>query len=158
MSYRFQDCKLSKHQIFEITNKRIYLPVAGSTVRAGFPSPATEYEETALDINDIVVTNPTATFYVRVRGDSMLNASIKDGDILVVDKSIEASHGDIVIAVIDNEFTVKTLYIKDGIVKLIPANPDYPEIVLQNDQELNIWGVVSYIIYKAKKRSQVTTK
>ena len=141
---------MNKHQIFEITTKRIYLPVAGSTVRAGFPSPAAEYEEAQLDINDIVVTNPAATFYVRVAGNSMTDANINEGDILVVDRSIEATHGKIVIAVVDNEFTVKTLYNKDGIVKLVPANPDYPEIELKNEQELNIWGVVSYIIYKAR--------
>ena len=139
---------MTKHQIFELTNKRIYLPVAGSTVQAGFPSPAVGYEDEALDINDLVVSNPTATFYVRVKGNSMIDANIFDDDILVVDKSIEPSHGKIVIAVIDGEFTVKTLYTKDGVVKLIPANPEYPEILLRDEQELNIWGVVSYIIHK----------
>ena len=138
-----------KIQIFEITEKRIYLPVAQSTVPAGFPSPAEEYENAQLDINDLVVTNPTATFYVRVRGKSMLDANIRDGDILVVDRSVEPAHGKIVIAVIDGEFTVKTLYRKDGVIKLIPANPDYPEILLKDQQELNIWGIVSHIIYKA---------
>ena len=141
--------KTKQIEIFELTNKRIYLPVAQSKVQAGFPSPASEYEEDSLDINDIVVTNPTATFYVRVKGNSMVDANIKDGDILVVDKSIEATHGKIVIAVVDGEFTVKTLYNKAGVVKLVPSNPDYPDIVLKSEQELNIWGVVSYIIYKA---------
>jgi DNA polymerase V len=139
---------MTKHQIFEITNKRIYLPVAGSTIQAGFPSPAAEYEDDSLDINDIVVSNPSATFYVRVKGNSMLDANINDGDILVVDRSIEASHGKIVIAVVDGDFTVKTLFNKDGLVKLIPANPEFPEIVFNNQQELNVWGVVSYIIHK----------
>lgn len=135
--------------IFEITNKRIYIPVAVSKVQAGFPSPATEYEDEALDINDIVVSNPAATFYVRVKGNSMIDANICEGDILVVDRSIEATHGKIVIAVVDGDFTVKTLYLKDGIVKLIPANPEFPEIVLHDEQELDIWGVVSFIIHKA---------
>ena len=139
---------MTKHQIFELTNKRIYLPVAGSTVQAGFPSPAVGYEDEALDINDLVVSNPTATFYAQVKGNSMIDANIFEDDILVVDKSIEPSHGKIVIAVIDGEFTVKTLYTKDGVVKLIPANPEYPEILLRDEQELNIWGVVSYIIHK----------
>jgi len=124
------------------------LPVAGSTIQAGFPSPAAEYEDDSLDINDIVVSNPSATFYVRVKGNSMLDANINDGDILVVDRSIEASHGKIVIAVVDGDFTVKTLFNKDGLVKLIPANPEFPEIVFNNQQELNVWGVVSYIIHK----------
>ena len=140
---------MNKIQIFELTNKRIELPLVSSKVQAGFPSPAADYEETTLDINDIVVSNPAATFFVRVKGNSMIDANIKDGDILVVDKSIEATNGKIVIAVVDGEFTVKTLYNRDGIVKLIPANSNYPEITLKNEQELNIWGVVSYIIYKA---------
>ncbi len=140
---------MNKIQIFELTNKRIELPLVSSKVQAGFPSPAADYEEATLDINDIVVSNPSATFFVRVKGNSMIDANIRDGDILVVDKSIEAAHGKIVIAVVDGEFTVKTLYIKDNVVKLIPANSSYPEITLKNEQELNIWGVVSYIIYKA---------
>ncbi len=139
---------MSKHQIFELTSKRIYLPLAESKITAGFPTPVTEYNEERLDINDIVATNPHATFYVRVSGSSMVDANIKDGDILVVDKSLEARHNDIVIAVVDGEFTVKTLYHKDGTIKLMPANPEFPEIVLQNEQELNIWGVVSYTIHK----------
>jgi DNA polymerase V len=139
---------MSKHQIFELTSKRIYLPLAESKIAAGFPTPVTEYNEERLDINDIVATNPHATFYVRVSGSSMVDANIKDGDILVVDKSLEARHNDIVIAVVDGEFTVKTLYHKDGTIKLMPANPEFPEIVLQNEQELNIWGVVSYTIHK----------
>lgn len=140
---------MSKFEIFELTSKRIYLSVAQSTVPAGFPSPAEEYEDVQLDINDLVVTNPTATFYVRVKGQSMIDANIYDGDILVVDRSIEPTHGKIVIAVIDNEFTVKTLHLKNGEVKLIPANPDYPEIILKDTQELNVWGIVSHIIHKA---------
>jgi len=140
---------MKNFQIFEITNKKIYLPVAQSKVQAGFPSPATEYEEDRLDINDIVVTNPQATFYIRVNGNSMLDANIHDGDILVVDRSLEPVHGKIIIAVVDGEFTVKTLYNKDGVIKLVPANPEYPEILLKDAQELNVWGVVSYIIYKA---------
>ena len=142
---------MKKYQIFEITSKRIYLPMSQANVTAGFPSPATEYEDDRLDINDIVVTNPAATFYVRVKGNSMIDANIHDGDILVVDKSLEARHNDIIIAVVDGDFTVKTLYVKDDLVKLMPANPEYPEITLKHEQELNVWGVVSYIIYKTRK-------
>lgn len=142
--------KMSKFQIFKPTNKKIPLPFVQNKVVAGFPSPALGYEEERLDINDIVVTNPASTFYVRVSGSSMVEANIKDGDILVVDKSLEARHNDIIIAVIDGEFTVKTLYMKDEIIKLVPANPDYSDILLNGEQELNVWGVVSYIIYKAR--------
>lgn len=140
---------MTKLKIFEITNKRIYIPLAQHSIPAGFPSPATEYEEDRLDLNELVVINPHATFYMHVQGNSMIEANVNDGDILVVDRSIEAAHGHIVVAVIDGEFTVKKLYIRDGVIKLVPANPDYPDIVLNNEQELNVWGVVSHIIYKA---------
>jgi DNA polymerase V len=138
-----------KH-IFEITNKRIYLPFPQATIAAGFPSPASGYEEDRLDINDIVVTNPAATFYIRVKGNSMIDANIVEGDILVVDRSLEPKHNDIVVAIVDGEFTVKTLYSKEGLVKLVPANPNYPEILLNDLQELKIWGIVSYIIHKTR--------
>lgn len=140
-----------KFQIFEVTDKKILLPLAQSKVEAGFPSPAEGYEESRVDINDIVVTQPDATFYVRVKGNSMVEANIHDGDILVVDRSLEAFNDDIVIAAVDGGFTVKTLYNKNGIVKLVPANPDFDEIVFKEYQELNIWGVVSYIIHKTRK-------
>jgi DNA polymerase V len=78
----------------------------------------------------------------------MIDTNINDGDILVVDRSIEPTHGKVVIAVLDGEFTVKRLYKKNGITKLLPANPNFPEIILKNGQELNIWGVVSYTIHK----------
>ena len=141
---------MNKLEFFTITDKKILVKIAQSGVAAGFPSPATEYEDEPLDINDIVVSNPATTFYVRVKGNSMIDANIYDGDILVVDRSIEAIHGDTVIAIVDGDFTVKELYNKNGLVKLIPANPDFQEIELKNEQELNIWGVVSYSIHKRK--------
>lgn len=136
-------------QIYEITNSKIDIQIANSTVQAGFPSPAAGYEEERIDLSEALITNPASTFCVRVRGNSMIDANIFDGDLLMVDRSIDAVHGKVIIAVIDGDFTVKTLYNKDGIVKLIPANPEYPEIILNNDQELNVWGVVNYIIHKA---------
>ena len=136
-------------EIFNVTNKRVYIPLF-QKIEAGFPSPADGYEEERLDINDLVVTHPDATFFVRVKGESMIDANINDGDILVVDRSLNHKHNDIVIAVVDGNFTVKTLYTKDGIIKLVPANPAFPEIILNNNKELNIWGVVSYIIHKAR--------
>lgn len=143
-----KDNMMAKFQIFELTNKKIYLPVATSKVAAGFPTPISAHEEDSLDINDIVVTNPHTTFYVRVSGNSMIDANIKEGDILVIDKSLEAKHNDVIIAVVDGDFTVKTLYLKDGVVKLVPANLEYPEIILKDEQELKVWGVVSYTIHK----------
>ena len=141
-----------KHcQIYEICNQEIVqVPFINDKVVAGFPSPAIGYEEERLNINDILITNPPATFYIRVTGNSMIDANINEGDILVVDKSIEPSHGHIVIAVINGDFTVKTLYCKDGVVKLVSANLEYPEIILAGESELNIWGVVTYAIKKFK--------
>lgn len=136
-------------KIYQIENKKlITIPLVTDKVAAGFPSPAQVYEEDRIDINDILVTNPTATFYIRVKGNSMLDARISEGDILVVDKSIEPAHGQIVIAIVDGEFTVKTLYCKDNVVKLVPANPEYSEIILAGENELNIWGVVKYTIHR----------
>ena len=138
-------------QIYEICdNKIILVPLVNDKVVAGFPSPAIGYEEEPLNINDLIITNQSATFYIRVTGNSMIDSNINEGDILVVDKSIEPKHGHIVIAVINGEFTVKTLYFKDGLVKLVPSNATYPEITLTGESELNIWGVVSYAIKKFK--------
>ncbi|MCC2645787.1 MAG: umuD [Burkholderiales bacterium] len=140
--------KMEDIQIFAPTNKRIYIPIACSKISAGFPSPAAAYEEADLDINDILITNPIATFYVRVKGTSMIDANIHEGDILVVDRSVQPIHGKIVIAVLNGEFTVKTLYKLNGIIKLVQANPEFEEIILKDQQELDIWGVVVYTIHK----------
>jgi DNA polymerase V len=137
-------------QIYELSDNQLVIPMAASKVQAGFPSPAEGYEEERIDLADILITNKASTYCVRVNGNSMIDANIFPDDVLVVDKSLEATHGKIVIAVVDGEFTVKTLYRKDGMVKLIPANSEYPEIILTSEQELNIWGVVSYIIHKAQ--------
>ncbi len=119
------------------------LGMAVSPTAAGFPSPAAEHQVKRLDLNSELVSNDEATMLVRVRGDSMRDAGIHDGNILVVDKSLTPRHGDMVVAVLDEEFTVKQLYLRDGIVKLVPANPDFEEIVPQLGQELRIWGVVT---------------
>ena len=137
-------------QIYELSDNQLIIPMAASKVQASFPSPADGYEEERIDLADILVTNKASTYCVRVKGNSMVDANIYEDDVLVVDKSLEATHGKIVIAVVDGEFTVKTLHVINNEVKLIPANPEYPEIVLNSEQELNIWGVVSYIIHKTK--------
>lgn len=138
-------------QIYEVCDKNLVsVPLVNNKVAAGFPSPAAGYEEESLNINDLLITNAPATFYIRVTGNSMIDANIHEGDILVVDKSIEPAHGQVVIAIVNGDFTVKTLYMKDGDIKLLPANPDYPEILLSGEDQLNIWGVVSYAIKKFK--------
>jgi len=129
-------------------DKIIPLPLAGARVKAGFPSPADDYIEDRLDLNEHLVAHPNATFYVRVSGESMLNAGIQDGDTLVVDRSLEARNDDIVIATLNGEFTVKRLVYRASLPWLIPCNPDFPEIELTEDMETVIWGVVTSTIHK----------
>ena len=119
-----------------------------ATVRAGFPSPAADHSHKRIDLNDHLVRNREATFLFRVRGDSMTGAGIYDGDTLVIDRSLDARHHHIVLAVVNQEFTVKRLYRRAGVVKLLAENPLYPALVFQPDQELSIWGVVTFNLHK----------
>ncbi|KAA6181327.1 translesion error-prone DNA polymerase V autoproteolytic subunit [Thiohalocapsa marina] len=115
-------------------------------VQAGFPSPAEDDQEPAIDLNALLVPHPEATFLLRVRGHSMTGAGIDDGDVLLVDKALTPSHGRIVIAVVDGEFTVKRLHLSGDGVRLEAANPDYAPIRFQDGQELQVWGVVTRVI------------
>ena len=121
-------------------------PLYLERISAGFPSPADDYIETALDLNTYLVRNPAATFMVRVSGDSMSGAGIHDGDILVVDRSEEPVPGRIVVAVLDGELTVKRLVRKDGQIFLTPENPRYRPIAVAAEQDLHVWGVVSGVV------------
>lgn len=121
---------------------RLQIPLFSSTVAAGFPSPAEDHVEDTLDLNEYMVQRPDSTFMLRVEGESMKNAGIMPNDILVVDRSLKATHKKIVIAAIDGELTVKRLYHRGGLVKLLPENPAYPEIELESEADLVIWGVV----------------
>lgn len=123
------------------------LPLYGCKVSAGFPSPADDYLEGTLDLNEYLVKHPAATFFVRVSGDSMLNAGIHPGDILVVDRSIEASSGRIVIAALDGELTVKRFDRRNGITRLLAENPTYAPIEIKEGNELHVWGVVTNVIH-----------
>lgn len=121
---------------------RVFIPLGATKVSAGFPSPVADYEDKRLDINEYLIRNPVSTFFFPVKGDSMQGAEIFDGDILVVDRSIKAGHGDIVVAFIDGERLVKRLYHRDGRVALVAENPAYPTLHVQGEMELMIWGVV----------------
>lgn len=121
--------------------------VAGSVV-AGFPSPAEQYLEPPLDLNELLVKRPAATFFVRVEGDSMTGAGIADGDLLVVDRSLAPASGDVVIASVDGDFTVKTLRRKGRAVTLEPANPAYPVITFAPGSELRVFGKVTAVIHR----------
>ena len=126
----------------------IQVPFFGAKVAAGFPSPADDYVEKALDLNELLIQKPAATFFIRAQGTSMLGAGIHPNDILVVDKSIDAVDGKIVIAAINGEFTVKRLVKNfDETWVLRPENPEFPDIDLHEDLELVIWGVVTSVIH-----------
>ena len=120
--------------------------LAGSVV-AGFPSPAEQYMEPPLDLNELLVKRPAATYFVRVSGDSMIGAGINDGDILVVDRSLRPADGDIIIACVDGEFTVKRLKYGEQVC-LEPANQNYPVLALKKGQELDYFGKVTACIHK----------
>jgi DNA polymerase V len=123
-------------------------PLAGEAVAAGFPSPADDYVETALDLHQHLIAHPAATFYVRVSGDSMTGAGIFAGDILVVDRSREPADRAIVIAVVNGELTVKRLRrLRDG-VELRAEHPGYRPLRLEGDMDAQIWGVVSGVVRK----------
>lgn len=117
------------------------------TVAGGFPSPADDYIGRALDLNEFLVKHPAATFFVRVHGDSMRDAGIHHGDILVVDRSLEAVNGAVVVAVLDGEFTVKRLRKNNGSVFLQAENAAYPPIAVSSDRNFQIWGVVAFAIH-----------
>ncbi len=113
-----------------------------------FPSPATDYLDQRLDLNDYLLLHPQATFFMRAKGHSMTGAGIHDGDLLVADRSVEPVNGSVVIAVIDGEITIKRLRLIAGRAILHPENPAYSDIVIGDAQELHIWGVVSHVIHK----------
>ena len=125
---------------------KIWLPLFANPAACGFPSPATDYIEKRLDLNQMCIRNPTATYYARAQGTSMQAHHINDGDILVIDRSLEAKHNSIVVAAIDGEFTVKRL-ITSPTVCLVSGNPDYPPIYLQEGQTLEVFGVVTHVVH-----------
>ena len=125
-------------------------PLASAAVQAGFPSPAEDHIERTLDLNEHLVRNPAATFFVRVRGDSMTEAGITSGDILVVDRSVSPADQQIVVAMLDGDFTVKRFCHRNGQVRLEAAHAAFPPVILSEGQDLVIWGVVTFIIHQAR--------
>jgi len=126
------------------------IPLFAQKIPAGFPSPASDYMEEGLDLNTHLVKNKASSFYVEVEGDSMINVGIYPGDKVLVDKSLEPKHGHIVVAVIHNEFTLKRLYRRRGVLELRPENPAYQPIRFKDAEELQIWGVVTAVVRKFK--------
>ena len=143
---------MSKHKNLDlfniIKNTQINTPVFLDKVSAGFPSPATDYMENKLDLNEYLVKHPAATFIVKTNGSSMVNADIYSGDLLIVDRSIIPKNNNIVIASVFGDLTVKKLKKKDKLFFLVSANENYPSIEVKEEMECFIWGVVTYIIHE----------
>ncbi len=132
---------------FDSNTKKLRIPLLNDSVSAGFPSPADDYTEENIDLNEHLISNPFSTFFLRVKGDSMINAGIKDKDLIIVDKSLIAKPGNIIIAMIDGEFTIKRLSIKNDELYLKAENNNYPDFRFKNHIDVQIWGVVIYSIH-----------
>jgi len=139
----------SINAIFEVDRKsKVLCPLFTSGVSAGFPSPAEDHIDLKLDLNELLIQHPIATFFVRVAGESMKDAGINHGDVLVVDRSLEATSGKIVIAIVNGELTVKK-FLQDNLsCRLIAANPDYPPVEITEDTDFSVWGVVTSVIHQ----------
>ena len=129
---------------------RLKIPLVSAKVQAGFPSAVDDHIERSLDLNEHLVANPASTFFVRVQGDSMRDAGICDGDILVVDRSLEPKDRQIVVAMLDGDFTVKRLRKREEKVFLEAENSAYPPIEVSSGQELVIWGAVTFVIHQPR--------
>jgi len=125
------------------------LHYVGNEIPAGFPSPAEDYLENMLDLNQTLIKNPSATFFGRVKGESMRDAGVDNGDLLVIDKSLNYRKGALAVCFINGEFTLKRVQRHNGQVWLVPANPAYQPIPVSAEADFMIWGIVTYIIKKA---------
>ena len=126
------------------------LPYYPQGIAAGFPSPADDHLQKTLDLHEHLIKHPAATFYAHVQGDSMRDANLNDGDLLIIDRAELPRHRSIVVAVVNGEFLVKRLYKRNGEVKLLPENKAYAAIDITEGMDFEIWGVVSHIIHKAR--------
>ena len=139
--------RLTTPQPLQQKRLRLELPLAAERVAAGFPSPADDYIDVGIDLNEQLIRHPTSTFFLRVSGHSMNGAGIHDGDLLVVDRSLDPKPGRIVIAILDGAFTLKRLTLHRNRLRLEAAHPDYPAIELHRCGEVQIWGVAIHVIH-----------
>ena len=131
-----------------LTDTSLVLPFVDQGIKAGFPSPAQDYVEQGIDLNKVLIKHPASTFLARVDGDSLYEAGILNGDIVIIDKSLEPREGCKVVACIDGEYVMKTIRLGKNVFYLVPENPDYPTITVTPDQQFVIWGVVTHVIHK----------
>lgn len=123
------------------------LPLLDTLLSCGFPSPADDYQLELVDLNRLMLRHPDASFLARASGQSMVGAGINDGDVLAVDRSMEAQHGDVVVACVEGEYMVKRLEKRVNSVALVAENPAYPPVVVHNAEDLRIWGVVVLVLH-----------
>lgn len=133
------------------TTTHMSLPCADEGIQAGFPSPAQDYINEYIDLNRELVRHPAATFYGRVSGDSMIEEGIEPGDLLVIDRSIEPTDGDLAVCCLDGEFTLKRIRLRPGAIWLVPSNESYDPILVTPDNRFEVWGVVTHTI-KSNRR------
>ena len=140
------------HRALEIyppdLSRSLDLPFVNQGISAGFPSPADDFLDIKIDLNREFIKNPNSTFYARVRGNSMIGAGLRDGDLLIIDRSLEAEHKKIAVCFIDGEFTVKRIKKEKDSIWLMPENKDYPPIKVDETNDFVIWGVVTTVIKK----------
>lgn len=142
--------KLVKMTIGKLTKNGLKMPFFTSTIPAGFPSPAQDYQEEEIDLGKVLQPNPNTTFVIRIKGNSMENANMPDGCLAVVDRSIRPISGAIVVAVLDGEFTVKRLVQAGRNLVLHPENPFYKPILITEEMSFQVWGVITYTIVDQK--------
>ncbi|MDV7188536.1 translesion error-prone DNA polymerase V autoproteolytic subunit [Lutibacter sp. TH_r2] len=141
--------KDKKLEIFRVKAlKNIKRPIINEDIHAGFPSPAEDFQELRISLDKELITNEDATFYARVRGNSMIDANIEDGDLLVIDRSIESRDGRVAVCMIDGDFTVKRIKLGDNCLYLMPENSKYKPIKITDENEFIVWGIVTYVIKK----------
>ncbi|MDE5810873.1 MAG: translesion error-prone DNA polymerase V autoproteolytic subunit [Muribaculaceae bacterium] len=130
------------------------LPYADHGIQAGFPSPAQDYISESIDLNHEIIRHPAATFFGRVSGDSMIDEGIEEGDLLVIDRSLQPEDGDLAVCCVDGEFTLKRIKLESDRVWLIPANEAFDPIVVTEENRFEVWGVVTYTIKRKSHRTR----
>lgn len=135
-------------QAARMETRRTAIPLMSHTVPAGFPSPADDHVTDSIDLNEHLIAHREATFILRISGWSMVNAGIHDGDEIIVDRALHPRHGNIVVAVVNNELTVKRLHKTATAIRLVPENPEFQDIVIGAGEELTIWGVVTRVLHR----------
>ena len=133
--------------MLDINSKIAHFPLLLSRVSAGFPSPADDFADHPLNINELIIKHPASTYFIRVSGDSMIGAGLFPGDIVVVDRSIKPTHNKVVVAMLDGDFTIKRLKARGGSLSLVADNPKYPPIFIK-EQAFEVWGVVTFSVHQ----------